>query len=474
MKFDYVIIGSGPAGSVLAWKLAKLNFKVALVDRSNSRKKIINDFFIPYVNNTPSYYTPVFSDQLGGNSTLWHNKIYLISQKEFEIGKWPISYNELLEDSRDLSKLLNVHKPKNLEKIENDQNFEYDYHYSERCKIGNIFNYLKINENENIKVFENSSPVKINFDEHYDAKSIYIKNQKDQSNIKLLIDKSLIFCAGGIGNPHLVLNLIPTASNKVGRFLSDHPHVNITKINSKEFKNYRKIFKPNIKNNIKNISESEKEEEVALVYQIHNTIAGVQLDYKKDPMRFLRRSFLKIPSNIIRKFLNIFGFFITKLNGLIAKVGLIFGNYYQYSFEFFFSQSQEENNKIFLDKKSLDKFGLKKVNINWNISLNDQNMYNKIINSLAGQNGVLKKNNIKNDFIKSFYKSGLSGLHPSCTTRMGKNEADSVVDGNLKIHNTKNVFICGSSVFPVNGITNPTWTIMTLANRLAKYLSKNQ
>ena len=44
---------------------------------------------------------------------------------------------------------------------------------------------------------------------------------------------------------------------------------------------------------------------------------------------------------------------------------------------------------------------IKKVNINWNISLNDQNMYNEIINFLAGQNGVLKKNNIKNDFIKS-------------------------------------------------------------------------
>jgi hypothetical protein len=474
MNFNYVIIGSGPAGSVLAWKLAKLNFKVALVDRSNSQKKIINDFFLPYVNNTPSYYTPVFSDQLGGNSALWHNKIYLISKKEFETGEWPISYDELLEDSRDLSKLLNVYKPKNLEKIENDQNNKYDYHYSERCKIGNIFNYLKINENENIKVFENSSPLKINFDKHFNAKSILIKNQKNKSNIELLINKSLIFCAGGIGNPHLVLNLIPESSNTVGKFLSDHPHVNITKINSKEFKNYKKILKPNIKNNIKNISESEKEEEVALVCQSHNTIAGVQLDYKKDPMRFLRRSFLKIPSNIIRKFLNIFGFFIAKFNGLIAKFGLIFGNYYQYSFEFFFSQSQEENNKIFLDKNSSDKFGLKKVNIDWNISLNDQNTYNEIINFLVGQSGVLKKNNIKNDFIKSFYKSGLSGLHPSCTTRMGKDKTDSVVDGNLKIHNTKNVFICGSSVFPVNGITNPTWTIMTLANRLAKYLAKIQ
>ena len=89
---------------------------------------MINDFFLPYVNKLPSYYTPVFSNRLGGNSKLWHNKVYLISKKEFDTGEWPISYNELLEDSRDLSKLLNVYKPKNLEKIENDQNYEFDYH----------------------------------------------------------------------------------------------------------------------------------------------------------------------------------------------------------------------------------------------------------------------------------------------------------------------------------------------------------
>ena len=58
--------------------------------------------------------------------------------------------------------------------------------------------------------------------------------------------------------------------------------------------------------------------------------------------------------------------------------------------------------------------------------------------------------------------------------KMGNNEKNSVVDKNLKINSTKNIFICGSSVFPVNGITNPTWTIMTLANRLAKFLSEDK
>ena len=41
MKFDYVIIGSGPAGSILAWKLAKLKFNIAIIDRSNSQKKLV-------------------------------------------------------------------------------------------------------------------------------------------------------------------------------------------------------------------------------------------------------------------------------------------------------------------------------------------------------------------------------------------------------------------------------------------------
>jgi len=189
-------------------------------------------------------------------------------------------------------------------------------------------------------------------------------------------------------------------------------------------------------------------------------------------MRYLRRFFLRIPFNYVRIFLNMFSYILTKLNGFFVKLGLLFGNYKQYSFEFFFSQSQETNNKVFLDEKSIDNFGLKKVNINWSISLNDQQKYNEIIDAFVGQNGFLKKSDIKTNFIKDFYKSGLVGLHPSCTTIMGNNKEKSVVDKNLKIHDIKNIFVCGSSVFPSNGITNPTWTIMTLANRLSKHLLK--
>ena len=43
---------------------------------------------------------------------------------------------------------------------------------------------------------------------------------------------------------------------------------------------------------------------------------------------------------------------------------------------------------------------------------------------------------------------------------------------NLKLFNYDNIYVSGSSVFNINGFTNPTWTIMSLSYRLSEYLSK--
>ena len=46
MNFDFVIIGSGPAGSILSEELSKKGFKIAIIDRAKNEKSMpINDFF---------------------------------------------------------------------------------------------------------------------------------------------------------------------------------------------------------------------------------------------------------------------------------------------------------------------------------------------------------------------------------------------------------------------------------------------
>ena len=43
---------------------------------------------------------------------------------------------------------------------------------------------------------------------------------------------------------------------------------------------------------------------------------------------------------------------------------------------------------------------------------------------------------------------------------------------NLKVHNNKNLYVSGSSVFPTSGYTNPTFTIVQLSLRLGDHISK--
>ena len=141
----------------------------------------------------------------------------------------------------------------------------------------------------------------------------------------------------------------------------------------------------------------------------------------------------------------------------------------KYSYEFFFSQKLNVKNCVDLDNKIKDEFGLFKSNIIWNINDRERKKYQQNINSLFDKKGGLYSNNSHNWFDK---KKIFVGLHPSCTTISSSNKKKSCVDNNLRLKGYNNTFICGSSIFSGNGFTNPTWTIMTLSLRLAKYLSK--
>ena len=66
----------------------------------------------------------------------------------------------------------------------------------------------------------------------------------------------------------------------------------------------------------------------------------------------------------------------------------------------------------------------------------------------------------------------LDASHPAGTTRMGYSSDDSVVDKNLKLHGISNLYILGASVFPTSGHANPVFTIMALALRLSKFLTR--
>jgi choline dehydrogenase-like flavoprotein len=63
--------------------------------------------------------------------------------------------------------------------------------------------------------------------------------------------------------------------------------------------------------------------------------------------------------------------------------------------------------------------------------------------------------------------------HHMCTTRMSDDPKTGVIDRDCRVHGIENLHIGGSSVFSSPGISNPTFTIVELALRLADHLDEH-
>ena len=81
---------------------------------------------------------------------------------------------------------------------------------------------------------------------------------------------------------------------------------------------------------------------------------------------------------------------------------------------------------------------------------------------------IALKSEIEN--LESYENLGVH--HHMGGTRIGTNLKNSVVDSNLKLHDSKNCYLLGSSVFTTGGYSNPTFTIVQLALRLGKHLEQ--
>jgi len=69
-------------------------------------------------------------------------------------------------------------------------------------------------------------------------------------------------------------------------------------------------------------------------------------------------------------------------------------------------------------------------------------------------------------------KISKDGIHQSGTTRIADTPDLGVVDRDLRVWGTNNLFVCSSSIFPTSGQANPTFMLGAFAVRLAEHLKK--
>ncbi len=128
-------------------------------------------------------------------------------------------------------------------------------------------------------------------------------------------------------------------------------------------------------------------------------------------------------------------------------------------------QFESPENRVGLGADT-DRFGLRSTELDFGM-----NEITKKANQTHAQNMVeiLKAAGCKEDSINvEFIKP--DGAHATSTCRMSGSDADGVVDRELRVHGTDNLYVCSNAVYPnVTGV-NPTLTLGALAVRLAEHI----
>lgn len=125
-----------------------------------------------------------------------------------------------------------------------------------------------------------------------------------------------------------------------------------------------------------------------------------------------------------------------------------------------------EKNCVELETNRLDPLGLPLPLLKYQIDeyVNEGlNVWLKFTESLINKMGAKQTSS----------NISFSSHHPSGTARMGSNPQNAVVDENCRSYDHPNLFIVGGSVFPTMGTANPTLTIAALSLRLADHLKSN-
>jgi glucose dehydrogenase len=258
--------------------------------------------------------------------------------------------------------------------------------------------------------------------------------------------KIFVVACGGIETPRLLLhsrsrefpNGIGNAGGMVGRGFNDHPAVNFLA----EIRHMRNTLSP-----LGTIARSHQYYDALR----SEGLGGILLVFRQAlifPHHNLPLMGLSRMANIPRAPLNI----ISRL----AKPTLYIGATIE--------MKVSDSNRVVLSDRMKDRFGDPMAHLIFHYAEED-----------------LRTLERARELIRSIYrKLGATGVrevgiswsrHHMSACRMGDDPGTSVVDRHLRVHESPNLYLCGSEVFVTGGAMQPCLTISALAHRLADHLA---
>jgi len=458
-NFDFTIIGSGPASITLALELEKKGFSSIIFEAGG----------VDYSSKSQNYYSgSVVGDKyfsldetrlryFGGSSNHWQG--WCRPLDKHDLVDWPINHDDLKKHLNEATKILEI-KNKFYDKPITENFNQIVFQFSPPVNFNEKY-YQKIIESNKISLCLNSPLLKIIGNEAGNVDKIEILNNNKK---KKLLTKKLILCCGGIENSRILLwsqvnsNTKFLKKIKIGNYWMEHPHYDVGYAVG-HLKNFDKYF-----------DKKMAIEQTFFLSPTYNFIKKKQIG--NVGIRFQRQLDSELNNNIYKDLYCSAPKYVTKLLSKFRKTSCTHNIFMAWE------QAPKFENRIELSKNKTDDLGVPKVSLFWKKDDEVRKTARTCLMELGklftkkdiGRIGLLE---FLNDNMISFPKDDqIGGHHHMGGTRVGNdpNNGD-VVDKNLKVFGTDNLYLAGSSIFKTGGHANPTLTIVQLSLRLAEHLS---
>ena len=453
-NFPVAIFGSGPAGITTALELEKKNIKCLIIEAGDENySKTSQEFYKSKI--IGDQITELSSSRLrqfGGTSGHWGG--WSKPMEKYNLELWPLKANDLDFYSKRTSEILGINRQFRKSSLNEFFNL-IEFQYSKVKFADKFSNHIK-NSNNILLVLNTQLSHFVGYNNNTEYAACISRDIEKEVRTKYFI-----LACGGIENSRLLLwtrnknqefidNDLP-----IGKYWMNHPWIlsGVGVINKKK-------LKKKLENNFleyDGVLHFAAKKELIIKKKILS--AAIYMNAKEDT---------KIYKEIVKDILCVAPEYGKKIARMVFKKDLKCGNIFMQ-----LEENSTENNKIVLDDEK-DKFGIPMAKLFYKkskYSLKTAKLFLEEFGNLCRKDDLGRiaiKDNIYN--LEGF--DSLGAYHHLGGTRMGINQFDSVVNKDLKVHGINNLYVSGSSNFVTGGYTNPTFTIIQFAIRLADKINK--
>jgi len=477
--FDVCIIGSGPSGTVLAKSLVDRGVRTLILESGGSLfrwfvdKKLRGLAAYTFSGDTNYPVVRTRARALGGTSNFWTGRCERLHPSDYEnnpytpdLNPWPIRYSEIAPYYEMAENILRVRGESPSEYMPPRKD---GFPLPASTDISGL-RFLMAKAGVTVDQSPTATPTK-GFRFYRAQKEILpgflvsphgflvsgvtvtrlipdsrrrisaVEARTLDGASKVVRARIFIVAGGGIESPRLLLlsrsevfpNGIGNSNDRVGRGFNEHAGVNF----------YGKIRH--------SLNTFYPRHEIGRTHQFYDHFRGEGLG---SVLPVFIQSWL-FPNHLLIPKISKAPKMLVSLMGRIIRPTLYIGSTIE--------MPPRDTNRVTLSEDTRDHFGDPLAHLNFSYADEDRKMLDCV----------------RQLILKMFRKVGAQDVqegevtwsrHHIGTCRMGDNPKTSVVDRNLRVHESPNLYVCGSEVFVTGGAVPPVLTIVALAHRLADHL----